>query len=120
MPVSITGRNSTHVEFFRLTDSKFFSISLDKLSSEDRKFVKTLTLKKTPDDLIPKISKRKPAYIQTRLEQIVRLEADIVSLKMEIKGEASNPGMLRQHTRQITEKNLEILELRQAIEDYRH
>ncbi len=119
IPVRITGRTTTHVEFIRQKDSKFFSYPLNKLSSKDRKFVARLPVAKTDDKIVPPIAKNNPPYIQSRLEQMARLEKGIFRLKREIEDEAGNPGMIKHHQKQISSKLKEILELQQDIERYR-
>lgn len=116
LEAEITGRTQTHVEFIRLKDSKFFSYPIDKLTADDSKFVNRLRLEKTDPSRIPK---EKPAYVQTRLDHIARLEQEIARLKLEIGQEQDSPGMLNHHKRQIVDKKAEIQELTAEIEQYR-
>lgn len=117
LEAEITGRTPTHVEFIRLKDSKFFSHPIDKLSPEDQKFVERLRLEKTDPSSLPKDPS--PAFIQTRLDHIAKLEKEIARLGLEVRQEQDNPGMLKHHQRQIIDKEAEIEELKNDIEQHR-
>jgi len=117
IPVKITGRSDTHVDFIRLKDVKFFSYSIDKLAPEDQKFVRGLPLVATDPSFMPK--KEEPPYIKNRLDQITKLEKEISILKLQAKKEVENPGMARQYKRRISDMTTEISGLRADIEIYR-
>ncbi|MCF6314563.1 MAG: hypothetical protein L3J39_19095 [Verrucomicrobiales bacterium] len=115
--VSITGRSATHIDFIRQKDVKFFSFPIIKLTKKDQTYVEKLPINPSDEKIVPAVARNNPPYIQTRLEQIVRLEKNISQLTQELKGESNNPGMQRQHQRQILEKKAEIEHLKKAIAD---
>jgi len=126
IPIQITGRTKTHVDFVRLKDSKSFTYPISKLTPEDQKFVRGLAIMQTG-------SVSNPAYIQSRLAHISKLKKDITRLEheMETERKPSAPNvnhskfkevkntLYQRHAKIIADKKHEITELESDIKIYR-